>query len=128
MKNRRNKGFTLLEVVIALAVVAIAMGAVLRALGLAADASYSTKSRLLATWVAQNRLAERRAMGEWPSAGESEGTETQGGAKFIWKEKIKDTPNKAFRRIEIRIYEGGDKNHEIANLSGYLLNEKSATP
>ncbi|MGB0514780.1 MAG: type II secretion system minor pseudopilin GspI, partial [Wenzhouxiangellaceae bacterium] len=56
---RRNpRGFTLIEVLVALAVVALALGALIRTTGQAADTQYEAERRTLALWVASNRLAE----------------------------------------------------------------------
>ena len=97
----RGKGFTLVEVLVALAIVSIALMAALRAAGQGTNAAGELRSRVLAAWVAENRLAEHRARGDWLPLGIARGTQAQGGAEFAWREEVIATPNPAFRRVDV---------------------------
>ena len=124
MANRHcglQTGFTLFEVMIALAIVAIALSAALRAASLGTDSAIELKMRTLAGWVAQNRMAEHDAFGDWPGIGNYTGSENQAGTDFVWRETVSATPNVSFRRIEIDIYLKSDTTHRLAKLFGYLL-------
>ena len=79
-----GKGFTLIEMLIALAILAIALAAVQRAVSGALDNAFALKQRLLASWVADNRLAELRAPRVLPPIGETKGEELQAGINFHW--------------------------------------------
>jgi general secretion pathway protein I len=121
-RAHNNAGFTLLETLVALAILAIALAAVLRATGAATNHAGDMRIRLLADWVAQNRLALHAARGDWIQVGIANGEETQAGVRLLWKEEIINTPNPAFRRIEITVSdptEIGD--HVLRKLSGYLV-------
>ncbi len=111
-----NKGFTLFEVLIALAVIAIAMTAVMRASASAAESAFELKQRLLAGWVAQNRMAELTAFQIWPIAGVLNGHETQDGMDFSWREEITDTPNPLFKKVVVHVSAG----QISSELTGYL--------
>ena len=115
----KQAGFTLLEVLIALAILAIAMAAVARASMQMTDSSNELKRRLLANWVADNRLAEHMARSEWPPVGLSNGVEEQAGLSLRWEENVSNSPNVAFRRVEIKVYAGADK-QSLAQIVGYL--------
>ena len=123
LSSRRTsaKGFTLLEVLVALAVIAIALLAALRASSAGVQTGVDIRDRLLAGWVAQNRLAEHRARRDWRPLGVVRGEDSQAGMQFRWEEKTLATPNAQFRRIEIQVFpaEGGDK--VLASLSGFLV-------
>jgi general secretion pathway protein I len=98
-----GRGFTLVEVLVALAVLGIALGAALRAgqegtLGFA-----QTRQRLLADWVAADRLAELRAGRAWPDPGVSEGDVEQDSQRFHWRQTVSPTPNVQFRRVAIAV-------------------------
>lgn len=109
----------MLEVLIALAILAIAMAAVARASMQMTDSSSALKQRLLANWVADNRLAEHMARSEWPPVGLKNGVEEQAGLSLRWEENVANTPNVAFRRVEINVYAGADE-HSLAQIVGYM--------
>jgi len=114
-----HRGFTLLEVLVALAIVAVALTAAVRAGGVSLDSSAQVKERMFATWVAQNRLAELTASHVFPDLGTHSGTAAQAGRSFTWEEIVGVTPNENFRRVEIRVRAEGQQ-HVAATLIGYL--------
>lgn len=116
-----QKGFTLLESLVALAILAIALAAVLRATGAATNHVDALRQRVLADWVAQNRLALHAGMGDWLPTGSQQGQQTQAGITFNWQEKISATPNPAFRRIEVSVTATDDPEHALRHLTGYLV-------
>ncbi|VAX16578.1 hypothetical protein MNBD_NITROSPINAE01-215 [hydrothermal vent metagenome] len=75
--HQRCKGFTLLEVLISIGILAIVLGATVRASGVATDSANISKSHVMALWVAQNRIAELQAFLKWPAIGERDGEETE---------------------------------------------------
>lgn len=117
---RQHGGFTLLEVLVALAILAVTLAAATRAANLMTDSASEVKQRTLATWVAQNQLAQHAALGDWPETGIKAGTAEQAGLRFNWEERVAGTPNAAFRRMEIRVFAGGHPDRYLAQLVGYL--------
>jgi len=122
--NIGQKGFTLLETLVALAILAIAMAAIMRTAGAEISHAEDLRLRLLADWVAQNRLALHAARGDWLGMGTQKGEETQAGIRLLWREEISGTPNPAFRRIEVGIYSPEDEQHALRKLSGYLVEQR----
>jgi general secretion pathway protein I len=116
----KTLGFTLIEVLVALAILAVALAAAARASSMSLSGSEILKQRLLADWVAQNRLAEHVARRDWPETGSRTGESEQGGIAMRWEERVSSTPNASFRRIEIVVYAAAQPDHEIGRLSGFL--------
>ena len=114
-------GFTLIEVLVALAIVSIALLAALRAAGQGTTNVDALRARLLAGWVAENVLAEQRARGDWPSPGIQRGTQRQGGIEFAWREEVIATPNARFRRVDIRVFAVPGEAHQLTHLTGFVV-------
>lgn len=119
---RHPGGFTLIEMLVALAILAIALAAVQRSVMVSLDNAFELKQRLLASWVADNRLAEIRATRVLPPAGETSGTEHQAGITFHWNSQVSTTPNPYVERVEIRVSAAAGGEHALAILVGYLVN------
>lgn len=121
-RQHAKAGFTLIEVLIALAVIGIAMAAAVRATIGVTDGTADLKRHLAAGWVAQNRLSTYLARNQFPPTGRNEGSEVQAGMPFSWREDVSDTPNRAFRRVEVKVFFGTQRDHADAVLVGYVAN------
>ena len=121
-----RRGFTLIEVLVALAIVSIALMSALRAAGQGTQQVGELRSRLLAGWVAENRLAEHRALSVWLPIGLRRGTVREGGVDFAWSEEVIATPNAAFRRVDIHVYPAEDESRSLAHLAGFIVNAPGA--
>jgi general secretion pathway protein I len=118
----RRAGFTLVEILVALAIIAVALAAGMRALHQSTDTATALKARTLALWVAQNQLAAAQIATPWPALGASSGESMQAGARFRWQAAVTATPNPAFRRIEIVVAEPQAPDYALARLAGFLGN------
>lgn len=118
--GRSRPGFTLIEILVALTILAVALAAGMRAVAQSADAATLLKDRTLALWVAQNRLAEAQLANPSPALGQREGEQEQARTTFVWRETVTTTPNPSFRKIEIVVTAPGVPDYALARLVGYL--------
>ena len=87
-----SRGFTLLEVLIALAIVAMSVGALLGTVTSSASNVIYLKDKTLAEWVALNRLTEVRIDKQMPSKGKRTGSTTMAGMRWEWEEEVIELP------------------------------------
>lgn len=119
--NRDRAGFTLVEVLVALAVLSFALIATLRAGSISVANSGEIRDRLLAGWVAQNRLAEHRARRDWVPVGVYQGEAMEAGKPFRWEEKVVSTQNTQFLRVEVRVFAADRPDTALGVMSGFLV-------
>ena len=100
MNARGARGFTLLEVLVALAVAALALGAGLRAAGVLTDNAQRLGDVVAAQWCADNQLTELRLRRLFPGVGDSDFSCEQLGRTFSGKLVTRPTPNPSFRRVD----------------------------
>jgi general secretion pathway protein I len=113
-------GFTLVETLVALAIVAVALAAGMRSVAQSSDAATLLKQRTLALWVAQNRLALAQLANPWPALGVRDGVAVEARSDFVWRETVGGTPNPGFRRIDITVADPAQPDYVLARLAGYI--------
>ena len=120
-----RRGFTLVEVLVALAIVAVALSALGRSLLTALDAERELKARTCAQWIADNRIAFHSAAYSWMVPGEQSGSADQAGYAFVWREQVSATPNIAFQRIEITVALAERPERVLGRRIGFLFRQAS---
>ncbi|MBC3861686.1 type II secretion system minor pseudopilin GspI [Undibacterium jejuense] len=118
----RQSGFTLLEVLVALVIVGTALGASLRAVGSLTQNSNDLRVSLMATWSAENRLAQIRLAREWPPLGDSNFDCPQADLHLVCEEHVIATPNPSFRRVEVLVFENNKPDRRIIKLTQVVPN------
>ena len=125
MRHRRKQlGFLLVEVLIALAILAIPLAAITRAVGQAIDTTAALRDRSIAMWVAQDRLTMHRIERDWPTLKTTTGTSEMAGRSWRWQEKVISTPVVQLRRVEIEIRDENGPDM-LAKLVGFLRNPQT---
>ncbi|WP_353194256.1 type II secretion system minor pseudopilin GspI [Pusillimonas noertemannii] len=98
-----QRGFTLIEVLVALAIAGVALAACVRALGVGASGVRGMQERSLAQQAAQNFLSEVRLQAVFPAVGRRTQPCPQGPLGFRCEQVVQGTPNPDFRRITVRV-------------------------
>ncbi len=116
--NARCRGFTLLEVLVALAIAAIALAAGLRAAGVLTDNADRLSSVIAAQWCADNQLTALRLSRAFPGVGDADFSCEQLGRVYAGKLVTRPTPNPSFRRVDAQISD--DQGRTLLTLSTVL--------
>lgn len=123
---RRSRGFTLIEVLVALAIVAIGMAALMTALTSSASTTVYMRDKTLAEWVALNQIETVRLALKRPEKGESDGDAEMAGRKWKWHQEVMETEVKGIMRVDVSVKPaeiGGDANWytTISGITGDAL-------
>jgi general secretion pathway protein I len=109
MNIRSVNGFTLLEVMVALAVIALGLAAVIQTVTATTSNTIYLRDKTFAYWVAQNQLAEIELTAASPKTGFTDGEEELAGLTWHWTRKIEGTEDPDTNRIEISVRKDKDK-------------------
>lgn len=130
----RQRGFTLIEVMVALMIVAIALPALMFQLGTQLDHSTVLSQRTLAAWVAQDQLALlqlRQAAGETLPPGEWRGEVQMAEQHWFWRRSAEPTPVPELLRHTIRVahreQDVASTDSSLFTLDGYLSTTSLST-
>jgi general secretion pathway protein I len=119
--TRSPRGFTLIEVLVALAVVALALLGLTRVAALQVRDFDALRERTLAGWVAANVLEETRLAVSLPATGRSDGSVELASRKWRWTRDVSATPDPQLRRIDVRVF-AGESHEPVASLAGFAGN------
>jgi general secretion pathway protein I len=100
---RSWRGFTLVEVLVALVIVAFGMGAVLASLSSAADAVIRLREQTFAEWVGLNQLSATRLQAALPSTGDTNGVVDFAAGRWQWQQTVTAMDIPGLRRIVIHV-------------------------
>lgn len=115
--HARAAGFTLLEVLVALAVLALAMAALVRTTALQADGLADARDRTFARWVAANAIAEAHLANPAESRTEREGEMEMGATRWQWHMLASPTPAAGVRRLDVDVRDA--RGRHVLTLSGF---------
>ena len=113
-------GFTLIEVLAALVIVALGMMGVIQAVSQTVSNGAYLRDRTLAHWIAMNRLTEVRIAGEIPEIDESSGEVEYAGERWRWSMEVTQTPVDSLRRIDVSVrHIDAAADSQLATVSGF---------
>lgn len=127
-RSKTARGFTLVEVLVALAIVSIGMLAVFRVIGDTTNNVAYLRDRSFAAWIADNRITELRLSGEMPSVDETKGDLEFAGRRWHWVQKVATTPVDGLRRIDVSVRRDEDaEGSALISMAGFIGAAATAT-
>ena len=119
MMRRQFCGFTLVEVMVALAIIAIALTAVAAKMGRMVDTSNSMRERTYASWIAQNKITEMRLANVAPEVSSSSGETYFANTNWEWRAVVSESGIENLYRVDVTItYPGTDD--VIRTVTGFI--------
>lgn len=115
----RAAGFTLVEVMVALAIAAISLTAVAAATSQMADAAHSMQQRTYASWIAQNRITRMRLANVVPEVSESDGEVSYAGQEWRWIATVSETGVENLYRVDVEV-SLADAGDPIRTVTGFI--------
>ncbi|MEW7978487.1 MAG: type II secretion system minor pseudopilin GspI [Candidatus Sedimenticola endophacoides] len=112
------RGFTLLEVLVALAILAIAMSAVIKVSSSNTDNTAYLEEKMLAHWVAMNRWSEIQLVPPDKPLYSTSGVELMAGRKWEWRREVTNSPDQDVKKIRLEVT-ADDNEAVLAKLTGY---------
>lgn len=97
------RGMTLLEVMVALAIFALAALSLVRTTGQQMVGISTMEEKTFATWAADNRQVELKLAKTWPNLSWVEGTEEMANQKWYWRWKGVETEDEKFRALDVEV-------------------------
>lgn len=120
--HRNQTAFTLIEVLVALTIIAITLGAIIKTSSNQAANTTYLKQKTIGSWVALNMHNQLLLEKTWPSLGKSTDSISMANHEWHWQREIQKTLSPETRKIIYRIYVDEDRQQQVSKLIGYITN------
>ncbi len=112
----RQRGFTLIEVLVSVAILTLALGAVITAGSRYVDNTVYLREKTLATWIAHNLIVEATLQKRFPDKGKEEDEVEFANRKWTWIAETQETPDPDLRRMDVSIWPAEDNEEKVGPL------------
>jgi general secretion pathway protein I len=119
-RRRGPGGFTLIEVLAALVIVALGMLGVIQAVTQTARSGTYLREKTLAHWIGMNLITERRLLASPPDVAESSDEVEFAGQRWRWTMRVTQTPVASLRRMDVSVRAAGaPEDSQLATVTGF---------
>jgi general secretion pathway protein I len=116
-----QQGFTLIEVLAALVVLALTLGGIMNAATFYAQNGVYLQDKTISGWVANNQMVEAQLLRTWPELGKSNGRTELARQEWFWEREVEKTPDERIRRVTVRVrLNRADDDAWLTKLSAFL--------
>lgn len=119
-QRRIDSGFTLIEVLVALVVIAIGLLAILAVAARSIRVASGLQERVFASWVAGNEITRLRLEPDWPPIGQSNGHVTMAHFHWIWRSSVSGTGVRDLRRVTVRVSRANQPGDTLSHITGFI--------
>ncbi|MDJ0759177.1 MAG: type II secretion system minor pseudopilin GspI [Woeseiaceae bacterium] len=119
MLRRRARGFTLIEVMVALSVVALALASAAISMSQMIGAANTLRDRTYASWIAQNKIAEIRLAGVLPDVDATSGEVDFANSTWAWRAVVSETGVDNLLRVDVTVSRPGEEAF-VRQVSGFV--------
>lgn len=116
----QKNGFTLIECLVALFIIALVLASATRAIGMTITDVEDTTAREAANWIVNNQYAGYRIDGVYPDVGSTKKTVQMAGRSFIVNSIVSATPNPYFRKLDISVSTTNNPNHILFKTVNFM--------
>ncbi|HKI74687.1 MAG TPA: type II secretion system minor pseudopilin GspI [Pseudomonadales bacterium] len=124
MRRALSRGFTLLEIMIALAIFAIVSAALIKNAALTVNQTRIIQDKTIGSWIAENQMAQLRAQPKsadsFPGVGSNTSTVNMGDRDWEVTVDIASTDNKDVRRVTVSVAREDSPDHSVIDLTGFV--------
>ena len=117
--RRIIRGFTLVEVMVALTIVAFSLTAIAASMNQMIDAANTMRERTYASWIAQNKIAEIRLSNVQPEVTTTTGDVTYANSEWTWRAVVSESGIENFYRLDVSVSHAGS-DYEIRTVTGFV--------
>lgn len=119
-RQRTEHGLTLIEVLVALAVIALGLLAVVAVAARSGKVDADLQQRTFGDWVAGNEITRLRLAPKWPDIGASDGKVTLAGRDWHWQATVEGTPDPDLRKVTVTVTPAGVPDDTVSRLLGFI--------
>ena len=117
---RSQRAFTLIEIMVALAIITLALGAIIENTTASNRNFQYLRDKTVAGWVAMNQITLVRATREWPAPSNKSGRVDMLNKEWLWRMKVSNTDDPNMRRLDVTVFSEQDESTPLATMTGFV--------